>query len=132
MQALILSYSSIVVSIGRVNSILPHCGSGKRPEARQQLEVCCGAGPHALANILGLIPKEAHRLDQRFKQGFVATLDRDGAMMNMARVRAWIQRMWVEELADTERMAEEEELRQLLAEIEELDRLAADEDGETL
>lgn len=89
-----------------------------------------GAGPHALAwNVLGLLlpPKEAHRLSQRCKEVLVATLDRDGGVIDMAAVRTWIQGIWDEELADPERMASEEELRQLLAEIEELDRQAAEE-----
>jgi hypothetical protein len=60
----------------------------------------------------------------------VATLDRDGGVIVMAAVRDWIQRIWERERADPERMAQEAELRQLLAEIEALDRLATEEERE--
>jgi hypothetical protein len=53
-------------------------------------------------------------------------------VIDIAVVRTWIQRVWAEELSDPERMAAEEELRQLLAEIEDLDRLAVQEEGEIL
>jgi hypothetical protein len=89
-----------------------------------------GAGPHALAwNILGLLlpPKEAHRLSQHFKEEFVATLDRDGGVIELSAVRDWIQRTWERDRAGPERMAEEAELRQLLAEIEALDHLEKEE-----
>ena len=48
----------------------------------------------------------------------------------MHEVRAWIESIWAGERSDRSRMAAEEELRQLLAEIEECDRRAADEEDE--
>ncbi len=45
-------------------------------------------------------------------------------------MRDWIQRTWERERADPGRMAQEAELRQLLAEIEALDRLATEEERE--
>ena len=62
-----------------------------------------GSGPaDCAANVLALILplKEAWRLHQELKSAFVARLPRDGGVIEMADVRAWVESRWAREAED--------------------------------
>lgn len=87
-----------------------------------------GSGPSDCAlNILSLVvsPREAWRMHQDFKT-MVARIPQDeGGTIALADVRAWIAARYETELADTAAIAEEKEMRELLADIEKEEREAA-------
>ena len=88
-----------------------------------------GSGPADFAlNILALVidPLEAGRLHQRFKGDMIASMDRDGGVIPMSHVRAWVQAVWAEEQADAELMDREERTRELSAQIAEDERREAE------
>lgn len=83
-----------------------------------------GSGPADTAlNILSLVvsPREAWRFHQEFKADHVATIPREGGRLELSTVRAWIASHYEVELADAARMADEQEQRDTLAEIDRLD-----------
>lgn len=89
-----------------------------------------GSGPADTAlNILSLIlpPREAWRFHQRFKAQYVAAIPREGGTLHLSEVRGWIAEQYRVELADAARMADEREMRELLAEIETEERKATTE-----
>lgn len=80
-----------------------------------------GSGPADTAlNILGLIvsPREAWRLHQDCKGAFVGGVPRDGGLVTMREVRDWVIARYEAELADVDRMTDEREMRELLADID--------------
>lgn len=91
-----------------------------------------GSGPADTAlNILSLVvsPREAWRLHQDFKFEHIATIPREGGRLAMATVREWIAARYDVELADSARMADEQEQRDSLAEIARLDSASEHPDG---
>lgn len=90
-----------------------------------------GSGPADCAlNILSLVvsPREAFRLHQKFKGPFIASIPREGGSLSLEEVRGWIALMYEAELSDTAAMAEEKEMRELLAEIEKEEREATEKE----
>lgn len=89
-----------------------------------------GSGPADCAlNILSLVlsPRESWRFHQKFKFAFVAGIDRDkGGTLALEDVRAWIAAEYETELADPKKLADEKEMRELLAEIEKEEREATE------
>lgn len=88
-----------------------------------------GSGPADTAlNILSLVvsPREAWRMHQDYKADVVARIPREGGTIMLADVRTWIADHYSRELADTAAIAEEQEMRELLAEIEAEETQAAE------
>lgn len=88
-----------------------------------------GSGPADCAlNVLSLVvsPREAWRLHQDFKGEVIAKIPRIGGTVALADVRAWIAKQYAAELADADRMTDEREMRELLAEIELEEQRAAE------
>lgn len=87
-----------------------------------------GSGPADCAlNILSLVvsPREAWRLHQDFKPNIARIPQDTGGELTLTEVRAWIAARYVAEMADLDRMAEEKEMRELIADIEKEEREAA-------
>lgn len=88
-----------------------------------------GSGPADCAlNVLSLVvsPREAWRLHQDFKGDVIARIPREGGTVFLCDVRAWIAARYAVELADGPAMADEQEMRELLADIEKEEREAAE------
>lgn len=81
-----------------------------------------GAGPGDTAiNVLSLVvsPREAWRMHHDFKAAVIAKIDQTvGGTILLADVRGWIAAHYARELADVDEMQNEQEMRELLAEIE--------------
>lgn len=87
-----------------------------------------GSGPADCAlNILSLVvsPREAWRLHQDFKPNIARIPQDQGGTLALSDVRAWIAARYEIELADVDQIAEEKEMRELLAEIEKEEREAS-------
>lgn len=88
-----------------------------------------GAGPADTAlNVLSLVvsPREAWRMHQHFKPQIAAIPQDEGGSIALEDVRAWIATHYAAELADADRMTDEREMRELLADIEKEEREAAE------
>lgn len=89
-----------------------------------------GSGPADCAlNILSLVlpVREAWRLHQHFKTQVAAIPQDEGGSIALEDVREWIAAQYEAELSDADRMNDEKEMRELLAEIEKEEVAAAEE-----